>query len=128
MPSTNGHGPKKAILYARVSTDEQARSGYSLAQQLEALREYAAREGYEVLEEVVDAGQSGASLERLGMDRVRDLVAARGVSVVLAQDRDRFAREPAYLFYLREEFSEWGTDLRALHDRGDDSPEGRLTD
>jgi DNA invertase Pin-like site-specific DNA recombinase len=28
-----------AILYARVSTDEQARSGYSLAQQLEALRE-----------------------------------------------------------------------------------------
>jgi hypothetical protein len=31
MPSTNGHGPKRAILYARVSTDEQARSGYSLA-------------------------------------------------------------------------------------------------
>ena len=27
MPSTNGHGPKQAILYARVSTDEQARSG-----------------------------------------------------------------------------------------------------
>src|SRR5688572_30972899 len=73
MPSTNGHGPKRAILYARVSTDEQARSGYSLAQQLEALREYAAREGYEVLEEVVDPGQSGASLERPGMDRVRDL-------------------------------------------------------
>src|SRR5215204_3875842 len=43
MPSTNGHGPKRAILYARVSTDEQARSGYSLAQQMEALRAYAAR-------------------------------------------------------------------------------------
>ena len=43
MPSTNGHGPKKkAILYARVSTEEQARSGYSLAQQMEALRQYAA--------------------------------------------------------------------------------------
>jgi DNA invertase Pin-like site-specific DNA recombinase len=58
MLSTNGHGLKKAVLwaifYARVSTDEQARSGYSLAQQLEALRDYAAREGYEVLEEVVD--------------------------------------------------------------------------
>jgi DNA invertase Pin-like site-specific DNA recombinase len=46
MPSTNGHSPKRAILYARVSTDEQARSGYSLAQQLEALRGYAASEGY----------------------------------------------------------------------------------
>jgi DNA invertase Pin-like site-specific DNA recombinase len=52
MPNTNGHGPKRAILYARVSTDEQARSGYSLAQQLEALRDYTAREGYEILEEV----------------------------------------------------------------------------
>jgi site-specific DNA recombinase len=132
MPSTNGHGLKKAvlwaILYARVSTDEQARSGYSLAQQLEALREYAAREGYEVLEEVVDPGQSGASLERPGMDRVRDLVAAGGVSVVLAQDRDRIAREPAYHYLLRREFEEHGTKIRALNDRGDDTPEGELTD
>jgi site-specific DNA recombinase len=127
MPSTNGHGPKRAILYARVSTDEQARSGYSLAQQIEALRAYASREGYEILEEVQDRGQSGASLERPGMDRVRDLVAAGGVSVVLAQDRDRFAREPTYLFYLREEFAQHRTALRALNDRGDESPEGELT-
>jgi site-specific DNA recombinase len=128
MPSTNGHGPKRAILYARVSTDEQARSGFSLAQQIENLREYAASEGYEVLEEVVDPGQSGASLERPGMDRVRDLVAGGGVSAVLAQDRDRFAREPAYHYLLRKEFEEYGCKIRALNDRGDDSPEGELTD
>src|ERR687894_497957 len=128
MPSTNGHGPKRAILYARVSSDEQARSGYSLAQQIEALRAYAVREGYEVLEEVKDPGQSGTSLERPGMDRVRDLIAVGGVSVVLAQDRDRFAREPAYHYLLRREFEEHGTKIRALNDRGDDSPEGELTD
>jgi site-specific DNA recombinase len=62
------------------------------------------------------------------MDRVRDLVAAGGVSVVLAQDRDRFAREPAYHYLLRREFEEYGTKLCALNDRGDDSPEGELTD
>jgi site-specific DNA recombinase len=129
MTSKNGHGPKRAILYARVSTDEQARSGYSLAQQLEALRAYAVREGYEVLEEVPDPGQSGASLERPGMDRVRDLlVAGGGVYVVLAQDRDRFAREPAYHYLLRREFEEHGTKIRALNDKGDGSPEGELTD
>jgi site-specific DNA recombinase len=128
MPSTNGHGPKRAVLYARVSTDEQARSGYSLAQRLEALRDYAAREGYEVLEEVADPGQSGASLERPSMDRVRDLVAAGGIFVVLAQDRDRFTREPAYHYLLRREFEEHGTKIRALNDRGDESPEGELTD
>jgi site-specific DNA recombinase len=128
MPNTNGHGQRRAVLYARVSTDEQARSGYSLAQQIEALREYTSGEGYEVLEEVSDPGQSGASLERPGMDRVRDLVAAGGVSVVLAQDRDRFAREPAYHYLLRREFEEHGTKIRALNDRGDESPEGELTD
>src|SRR5919106_808733 len=132
MPSTNGHGLKTAVLwaiiYARVSTDEQARSGYSLAQQIEACRAWCEREGYEVLEVITDPGQSGASLERPGMDRVRDLVAAGGVSVVLAQDRDRIAREPAYHYLLRKEFEEYGCKIRALNDRGDDSPEGELTD
>jgi site-specific DNA recombinase len=128
MSSTNGRGPKRAILYARVSTEEQARSGYSLRQQMERLREHAGTEGYEVLEEVTDPGQSGASLERPGMDRVRDLVAAGGVSVVLAQDRDRFAREPAFHYLLKREFEERDTKIRSLNDRGDESPEGELTD
>ena len=124
MPSTDS--TKRAILYARVSTEEQARSGYSLAQQLEALREYAAREGYEVLEEVADPGHSGASLERPGMDRVRDLVAAGGVAVGVAQDRDRFAREPAHHYLLKGGVGEEGAKLKALNDRGDDSPAGGI--
>ena len=101
-----------------------------VSQQMEALREYAIREGYEVLEEITDPGESGASLERPGLDRVRDLVAGTpgGVSVVLAQDRDRFAREPAYHYLLRREFEERGCKIRALNNRGDESPEGELTD
>jgi len=62
------------------------------------------------------------------MDSVRDLVAAGGVYVVLAQYRDRFACEPAYHYLLKKEFEEYGTKMRALNDRGDDSPEGELTD
>jgi site-specific DNA recombinase len=50
----NGRDAKSAILYARVSTDEQAKSGYALSQHLEALREYASREGYEIAEEIED--------------------------------------------------------------------------
>ena len=126
MPSTDC--PKRAILYARVSTDEQARSGYSLAQQIEALREHADREGYEITEEIEDRGYSGATLARPGLDRVRDLVAAGTASIVLAQDRDRFAREPAHGWILREELEKYGCKLLALNDRGDDSPEGMLTD
>jgi site-specific DNA recombinase len=47
--------------------------------------------------------------------------------VVLAQDRDRFAREPAYHYILKKEFEEQRTTIRALNDRGDGSPEGELT-
>src|SRR5215210_2057470 len=125
MPNTNGHGSKRAILYARVSTEEQAHSGYSLAQQLEALREYAAREGYDVLEEVADEGWSGAYLERPGLDKVRDLVDAGGVDVVAALFRDRIARG-VYVQILKEEFVQHGTRLIALNAQTDDSPEGEL--
>jgi DNA invertase Pin-like site-specific DNA recombinase len=59
---------------------------------------------------------------------MRDLVAAGSASAVLAQDHDRFAREPAYLSYLREAFGQHGCKLRALNDGGNDSPEGQLTD
>lgn len=126
MPSTNGHSPKTAILYARVSTEEQARSGYSLAQQIEALKAYAARESFESLGEVTDPGQSGASLERPGMDRVRDLVAAGGVAMVLAQDADRITRDPIHRAFLDEEMERFGTQLVALDDWGDNSHEGEL--
>ncbi len=127
MPSTNGRPPGPAIIYARVSTDEQARHGYSIRQQLERGRGWAAEEGREVLAEITDPGQSGATLERPGMDWIRDRVAQGGVGVVWAQDRDRIAREPAYLYLLGREFDEHGTKLRAGNDRGDDSPEGELT-
>ena len=118
--------PRRAVLYARVSTDEQARRGFSLAQQLESLSEYAAREGYEVIEEISDPGQSGAYLERPGLDRVRDLVEAGGVSAVLAQDADRITRDPAHRAFLDEEFERFGTRLFALDDWGDETHEGEL--
>jgi site-specific DNA recombinase len=125
MPTTNGHGSKRAILYARVSSDDQVH-GYSLDQQIRALREWAAVEGYEVLEEVRDEGWSGAYLERPGLDRVRDLVEGGGVGVVVSQDADRISRDPAHRAFLDDEFERFGTRLLALDDWGDDTHEGEL--
>jgi site-specific DNA recombinase len=109
------HTRRRIILYARVSTERQASGGYSLAQQMEALREHAAREGYEVLEEVVDRGHSGATLQRPGLDHVRRLVAGGGVSAVLAQDRDRIARESTHHQLLQRELNERGCELKVLN-------------
>ena len=71
MPSANGHSPKRAILYARVSSEEQAKKGYSLSGQLRDLRKHAEEMAYEVLMEAVDDGYEGGSLWRPGVDQIR---------------------------------------------------------
>ena len=109
--------PLRVVLYCRVSSEEQVR-GYSLNQQEEALREHAASEGWEVLEVVRDEGHSGAYLERPGLDRVRDLVEAGGVSMVVSQDADRITRDPGHRMLLDEEFDKRGCKLEALDDWG----------
>lgn len=68
------HGPKRRILHARVSAHEQARSGFSLSQRIQAPGKYVVYGGYGVLEEALDRGQSGANFARPGMDRVWGLV------------------------------------------------------
>src|SRR4028119_2240158 len=92
MPSTNGCGQKRAILYTRVSGDEQKKRGYSLLDQRDALRAWASENGYEVVEEIEDAGYSGAYLERPGLDRVRALVRSGAADAVAVRCRDRIAR------------------------------------
>jgi site-specific DNA recombinase len=93
MPKQNGHDPKRIILYARVSSDEQAKKGYSLSGQLRLLREHAEDAGHEVLTEAVDDGYEGDSLWRPGIDRIRRRVAEGGLDLVLATERDRIARK-----------------------------------
>ena len=43
------------MIYARVSTREQADEGYSIDAQLKAIREFCSREGLEVASEFVEA-------------------------------------------------------------------------
>jgi site-specific DNA recombinase len=127
MPSTNGHGPLGAVLYARVSGEEQAKKGYSLADQLDTLRHWCSENDYRILEEVQDKGFSGAYLERPGLDKIREMVAGGNVDAVVVLFRDRIARG-VYAQLLSEEFREYGARLVALNSRGDDSPDGELGD
>ena len=49
------------------------------------------------------------------MDPILDLVGSSRVSVVLAQDRDGFAREPVWRYPLHREFEEHGVKLPTLN-------------
>jgi DNA invertase Pin-like site-specific DNA recombinase len=123
--AANVHGPRRAILYTRVSGDRQRDHGYSLSDQKRELEEWAAKEGYQVLEAVEDGAWSGGSLVRPGLDRVRALVAGGGVDAVATLFRDRLARG-VYAGLLAEEFAEHGCKLIPLNAQMDDSPEGEL--
>lgn len=119
-------GQIRCISYVRISTARQEAGGYSLRAQAEALREYAHEQGYEVIEEVEDADFSGSTLERPGLDRVRDLVESGAATVVLAQDADRISREPGDRAHLDVEFERHGARIVALDDWDSDSLEGEL--
>ena len=125
MSSTNGHGPKRAALYRRVSGEEQKQKGFSLPDQRAETLEYCARENLEVVREFEDAGYSGKFLERPDLDELRDLAASGGVDVVVVSKRDRLARG-LYAGYLKNEFKRRGVELVALDSITEDTPYGEL--
>ena len=65
----------KVALYARVSTERQAERG-TIGSQLQMLREHVSASGDELAGEYVDDGQSGARLDRPGLDALRDAAEA----------------------------------------------------
>ena len=54
----------KAALYVRVSTDEQAKEGFSIDAQLEKLEAYAKAKGWRIYDRYVDDGYTGREVDR----------------------------------------------------------------
>lgn len=77
----------RAAIYARVSTEDQAREGYSIAAQLKRLRAYCLARGWTVANEYVDDGYSGRSPERPEYKRMMHDKDLWDVVVVLKMDR-----------------------------------------
>jgi site-specific DNA recombinase len=82
--------------YARVSTEDQAKHGYSLPSQKEACAKYAEERGWTVVAEITDDGISGATLDRPGLDRIRDMAHAGEIDGVIVYEMDRLSRKLAH--------------------------------
>jgi DNA invertase Pin-like site-specific DNA recombinase len=117
----------KAIAYVRVSTDQQADRGVSLEAQTEKVRAMAVVKEAELLEVIVDAGESAKSLQRPGMARLLALVDSRAVDVVIIAKLDRLTRSVADLAELLERFKKHRVSLVSVADSLDTkSAAGRL--
>ena len=117
----------KAIGYARVSTEKQADFGVSLEAQAEKVRAMAVVQGAELVDVIVDAGESAKSLNRPGMTRVLALVDAGVVDTVIIAKLDRLTRSVADLAELLKRLERRGVSLVSVADSLDTrSAAGRL--
>ncbi|MCD7818819.1 MAG: recombinase family protein [Lachnospiraceae bacterium] len=95
----------RVILYIRVSTREQAESGYSMAEQEARLRAYCDAMGWTPLKVCADPGFSGAKLLRPGLQELLEDVDAHRCDAVLVWKLDRLSRtQKDTLFLIEDKF------------------------
>lgn len=114
----------RVALYCRVST---ANGQQSPEMQLNELREYCQRRGWEIAGEYVDAGVSGAKDSRPELNRLMVAAKRRLFDAVIVYRYDRFARSLRQLVNALSEFDALGIHFVSLHEGVDTStPNGRL--
>lgn len=106
----------KVALYARVSTESQ-----DPEVQLQALRPHAANRGWEIVEEFVDKGFSGAKERRPALDRLMQAAWAGKFQTVLVWRFDRFARSVKHLIEALEKFRNLKIHFISLQEQFDTS-------
>jgi DNA invertase Pin-like site-specific DNA recombinase len=117
----------QVIGYVRVSTDRQAEKGVSLEAQAEKIRAMAVVHGAELLDVIVDGGESAKSLQRPGMAQLLALVDGRNVQAVIVAKLDRLTRSVGDLCELLARFERRGVSLISVAESLDTgSAAGRL--
>ncbi len=83
---------RRAVLYARVSSKEQEKEGFSIPAQLKLLRRYAVDEGFEVTQEFVDV-ETAKQAGRAGFGQMLSFLRKNTTCrVVLVEKTDRLYR------------------------------------
>lgn len=96
---------RKVVAYVRVSTEEQAGAGVSLAAQEERLRAYGLATRHYIDDVIVDAGMSAKNLARPGMLRILEGLRSREIGAVIVLKLDRLTRSVRDLADLLDAFA-----------------------
>ncbi len=100
--------PRVAI-YARVSTEDQAKEGFSLDAQRERLRAFCQAQGWTVAKEYVDDGHTGRDTKR---PAYQQMMAERdGWDKVLVVKMDRIHRNSRNFMEMMDDLRRWGKDF-----------------
>ena len=106
----------RAGLYERVSTDEQAKYGYSIKTQIDALEEYCEKNKMKVVDHYTDDGVSGgkAAFRRPEMSRLLDDIKEKKIDMVLFTRLDRWFRNVQEYFKVQEILDEHKVEWKAI--------------
>src|SRR5262245_56418181 len=117
----------EVALYARVSNSQQQHEG-TIESQRRLLKHDIEHHGWSLLpeHEYIDDGVSGARLDRLALDQLRDAARRGAFDAVVLLSPDRLARNYAHQWLLIEEFEKLNTQLIFLQNPFGDSPQGKL--
>lgn len=115
-------------LYARVSTDIQAKEGDSIQAQLSALREYAKKNNYEVVGEFTDDGISGTLLdERDELQHLLECVKNGDIDLIIFTRLDRWFRSIRHYLNVQDTLDRYGVPWRAIWEQFEtQTPQGRF--
>lgn len=116
----------RGAIYARVSSEDQARSGYGIPAQMELCRNKANEIGLSDVAEFVDEGISGSVLTRPGLTALRESVKSGLFDVVIALDPDRLSRNLSHQLLLTEEIEKHGVRIEFVDFEWKSTPEGQL--
>lgn len=83
---------KIAGIYIRVSTEDQAREGFSSGEQEERLREFCKFKRYEIFKVYKDAGISAKSDKRPAYQEMLEDIKSKNINVIVAFKLDRLTR------------------------------------
>ncbi|MBW2063361.1 MAG: recombinase family protein [Deltaproteobacteria bacterium] len=121
---------QKALIYCRVSTEEQAERGYSLETQEKYCRQFAERNGYKIVGVYRDEGKSGKRLDRPALkDLLSRIQEDKSISAVIIQETDRLARNTKDHLTIRALLQKANVNLVSVaQPMLDDSPEGTMID
>jgi DNA invertase Pin-like site-specific DNA recombinase len=92
----------KAVGYIRVSTEEQAISGLSLSNQREKVEGYGRLHDLVIQDVVSDPGQSGATMDRPGLQAILGMVRRREIGAVVILKLDRLSRSQKNILEMIE--------------------------
>lgn len=119
---------KRAILYARVSSDDTGKDSRNLTGQLDMCRAYALERGYTIAAELHedDRGASGAALELPELNHVCDMARAKQFDVLVVRELDRLSRSLAKQLIVEAELRRAGVQIEYVLGEYPDTPEGDL--